>query len=257
MEGKEFWTRPKVEQLCKLWKTKASLYNPDHDYHDRWQRRRDSEEIAQHLGTTVRELLKKMKNLRTQYGRERRKTCFSLTDNCQVSSSKWYLLSMLRFLEKSDASISSVEVEQGMTEHWKGQVAQTALWNQQQQSGATFSKMTGSKMKIIAEGEDDVPNPPRSGHTKAVARKRMRSADEGRLYMGSEDALDIFGKFVASELRLMEDAQMQKVARLRIQQVLLDVQLGSVVPTPLHHEYSMNTANSNQSSHGCSHKGQD
>ncbi|KAJ8260897.1 hypothetical protein COCON_G00166200 [Conger conger] len=219
MEGKEFWTRPKVEQLCELWKTKASLYNPDHEYPDRWQKRRDSEEIAQHLGTTVRELLKKMKNLRTQYGRERRKTCFSLADNCDVSSSKWYLLSMLRFLDQSDASASSVET-----------------------TDCTFHE-------IIVEVMDDVPDPPRSGQTVAVARKRMRPANEDVSDVGSgkeRDALDIFGKFVASELRLMENVQMQRQARLRIQKVLLDVQLGSAVPTPLHHEYSMiNTPSSN------------
>ncbi|XP_061118538.1 uncharacterized protein LOC133141800 isoform X1 [Conger conger] len=250
MEGKEFWTRPKVEQLCELWKTKASLYNPDHEYPDRWQKRRDSEEIAQHLGTTVRELLKKMKNLRTQYGRERRKTCFSLADNCDVSSSKWYLLSMLRFLDQSDASASSVEAVQAKTPQWEEQVAVTALHNQEQQSGATFSGTTDCTFhEIIVEVMDDVPDPPRSGQTVAVARKRMRPANEDVSDVGSgkeRDALDIFGKFVASELRLMENVQMQRQARLRIQKVLLDVQLGSAVPTPLHHEYSLiNTPSSN------------
>ncbi|KAI1881955.1 hypothetical protein AGOR_G00245370 [Albula goreensis] len=225
MEGKEFWTRPKVEQLCKLWKTKASLYNPNNEYRGRWQKRRDSEEIAQELGTTVGELLKKMKNLRTQYGRERRKTSFSPNDNCHVSSSKWYLLSMLTFLDRSDDSIlSGAEVVDEVTE---GRL---------------------SLNQVTAVEEDEFPKQPRSSPPQAVTRKRARPADEDRSDVRNasrpprEDALDIFGKFVASELRLMENAQMQKLARLQIQQVLLDVQLGTVVSAPLHHEYSVSTS---------------
>ncbi|KAJ8394310.1 hypothetical protein AAFF_G00047170 [Aldrovandia affinis] len=260
MEGKEFWSRPKIEQLCKLWKTKASLYNPDHEYRDRWQKKRDSEELAQHLGTTVGEVLKKMKNLRTQYGRERRKKCYSLNDNCQVSSSKWYLLSMLRFLEKSEASITSgadvsLEVERGTTQEWKVQVIEMVQENQRRQCGASSYKMTDGRLnqnEVSAVEDGDVPNKARNSHVKAVTGKRMRSANEERsdvVYTrgpSQEDALDIFGKFVASELRLMENPQMQKLARLHIQQVLLDVQLGTVDRTPFHHSVNIvNTSTSN------------
>ncbi|KAJ8356989.1 hypothetical protein SKAU_G00197830 [Synaphobranchus kaupii] len=218
MEGKEFWTRPKVEQLCKLWKTKPSLHNIDNDYHDRWHKRRDSEEIAQHLGTTVEELLKKLKNLRSQYARERRKTRFSPINNCQVSSSKWYLLSVLKFLEKSDASISNIE--------------------------EVNEEVTEDRLNTGTKEEADLPIRPQNGNAGSVAtEKRMRLAYEERSDIGNakeppaEDTFDIFGKFVASELRQMETTQMQKVARLRIQQVLLDVQLDTVVQLP-HQEHS-------------------
>ncbi|KAG5847268.1 uncharacterized protein LOC118229133 isoform X1 [Anguilla anguilla] len=217
MEGKEFWTRPKVEELCKLWKTKPSLHNVDNECHDRWHKRRDTVDMAQHLGTTVEELLKKMKNLRSQYARERQKTRFSPVTNCQVSSSKWYLLSVLKFLEKSDASISTIEVNEEVTE---------------------------DRLKTDKKKEADFPNQPQNGNAGSVAtEKRMRLAYEDRLDTGNareppaEDSFDIFGKFVASELRQMETAQMQKVARLRIQQVLLDVQLDTVMQLP-HQEHS-------------------
>ncbi|KAJ8389613.1 hypothetical protein AAFF_G00118500 [Aldrovandia affinis] len=213
MEGKEFWTRPKIEQLCNLWKTKPSLYDIDHDYHDRWQKRRDSEEIAQQLGTTVEEVLKKMKNLRSQYARERRKTRFSLSENCQVSSSKWYLLSMLRFLERSDASMSNTgEVREEVTEY----------------------KFT--EAKVDRKEEVGLPNRPKNGHIgRATTEKRARLVieEEGNAQQPpAEDVFDIFGKFVASELRQMETVQMQKVARLRIQQALLEVQLDTAVQPP-------------------------
>ncbi|KAJ8270412.1 hypothetical protein GJAV_G00114250 [Gymnothorax javanicus] len=216
MEGKEFWTRPKVEQLCKLWRTKPSLHNVDYEYHDRWHKRRDTEEIAQLLGTTVEELLKKMKNLRSQYARERRKTRFSTMNNCQVSSSKWYLLSVLKFLEKSDASRSSIE--------------------------EASTEVAEQRLSTDLEEDGDLPNQAQNGKASSqscvdnvATEKRMRLACEERSDVGNsrdpltEDTFDIFGKFVASELRQMETAQMQKVARLRIQQVLLDVQLDSVV----------------------------
>ncbi|KAJ8274629.1 hypothetical protein COCON_G00092540 [Conger conger] len=222
MEGKEFWTRPKIEQLCKLWKTKPSLHNVDNEYHDRWHKRRDTEDIAQHLGTTVEELLKKMKNLRSQYARERRKTRFSPLSNSQVCSSKWYLLSVLKFLEKSDASISRIE--------------------------EVSEEVTEDRLNTDTAEEDDLPNQRENGSgvfsvsggvTGGVAaEKKMRLVYEDRSDTGNareppaEDNFDIFGKFVASELRQMETAQMQKVARLRIQQVLLDVQLDTVVQLP-------------------------
>ncbi|KAI1882884.1 hypothetical protein AGOR_G00239500 [Albula goreensis] len=206
MEGKEFWTRPKVEQLCNLWKTKHSLYNIDHEYHDRWQKRRDCIEIAQQLGTTVEELLKKMKNLRSQYARERRKTRFSAVDNCQVSSSKWYLLSVLKFLEKSEVSISVAE--------------------------DVIEEITNDRLKAGAKEEADSLNWPKNGHMGGpIAEKRARlETEEPGSPRGqtTEDAFDIFGKFVASEIRQMESTHMQKVAKLRIQQVLLDVQMDVV-----------------------------
>ncbi|XP_036409602.1 uncharacterized protein LOC118795308 isoform X1 [Megalops cyprinoides] len=220
MEGKEFWSRPKVEQLCNLWKTKPSLYNLDHACHDRWQKRRDSEEIAQHLGTTVEELLKKMKNLRSQYARERRKTRFSPSDNCHVSSSKWYLLSALKFLEKSDAPLSSTA-----------------------EVSAEVKDDRFHPGEVSTEEKANLTNELRNGHvTSAVTEKRIRLAQDERTDAvnvrepPAEDAFDIFGKFVASELRQMENAQMQKLARLRIQQVLVDVQMGTAVLAPPHNE---------------------
>ncbi|KAG9343478.1 hypothetical protein JZ751_013644 [Albula glossodonta] len=154
----------------------------------------------------VEELLKKMKNLRSQYARERRKTRFSAVDNCQVSSSKWYLLSVLKFLEKSEVSISVAE--------------------------DVSEEVTNDRLKAGAKEEADLLNWPKNGHMGgAIAEKRARlETEEPGSPRGqtTEDAFDIFGKFVASEIRQMESAHMQKVAKLRIQQVLLDVQMDVV-----------------------------
>ncbi|KAI1882704.1 hypothetical protein AGOR_G00237640 [Albula goreensis] len=117
-----------------------------------------------------------------------------------------YLLSVLKFLEKSEASISVAE--------------------------DVSEEVTNDRLKAGAKEETDSLNRPKNGHmggATAEERARLETEEPGSPRgHTTEDAFDIFGKSVASEIRQTESAHMQKVAKLRIQQVSLDVQMDVV-----------------------------
>ncbi|XP_015216541.1 uncharacterized protein [Lepisosteus oculatus] len=251
MEWKDFWTRKKLEELCDLWEAKPSLYNPKvREYHDRWCRKHDSEEIAQQLGTTGEEVLKKIKNLKTQYAREKRKASTAQNGCGEAFLSKWYLLPLLKFLDgliasNPRAAKPNLKTPENSARQTVEDVSAGELTEDENDVGAEEDSREGNPLPRLTKRAA-------GGHVAARGtNKRKRKANEAALFAraasyiqtisdnfakgrlaSQEDAFDIFGKHIASELRLMEDAQMQKTARLRIQQVLVDVQLGSAQPPP-------------------------
>ncbi|XP_066565267.1 uncharacterized protein LOC136753233 [Amia ocellicauda] len=256
MEWKDFWTRRKLEELCNMWEAKPSLYNPKvREYHDRWCRKHDSEEIAQTLGTTGHEVLKKIKNLKTQYAREQRKAASARSGSGEVSLSKWYLLPLLKFLDvlidssPKAAHLGGYEIPDHNSTHQAAdeinvEVSEDKHDVSEEDRDAKRPRLclpkrpTNSDIHVrLAHDRKRIACEKTFFVTAASYMKSLSDNIEKAKRVSQDDAFDIFGKYVASELRLMEDAQMQKMAKLRIQQVLIDVQSSSTksqLPVPVH-----------------------
>ncbi|CAH1970882.1 unnamed protein product [Acanthoscelides obtectus] len=99
--NKKTWTIEEVTNLIEVYRERPNLWNPKNvDYKNRYKKYDSLKEIAEIFGTTKDEIERKLKNINTQYQRERRNY-----KKCQKSGAgnefkaKWFGYTAMAFLQ--------------------------------------------------------------------------------------------------------------------------------------------------------------
>lgn len=220
---KKKWDEQSEELLVDLWCDQECLYNiTSKDYFNRDLKRREMEKIADALGTSADEVKKKMTNLRTQYGKLRRKGP-SGSGLISFSRREKWLEERLAFLSPfmtAKATVSNLEKKRDTdhTEELELLVAadlddakcfDVVIPQVTSQTGPTPPK---KKKESVEEKEMKIMEELLKSVTKvADNRDRLRSEDE-----------DVFGQFVAGELRKIKNEQVKNVTKMKIHTALFD-----------------------------------
>ncbi|XP_053618252.1 uncharacterized protein LOC128679819 [Plodia interpunctella] len=109
------WDDEKYLTLINLYHEKEVLWNPKHPDHKSRPKRFDSlNEIANHFKTNVSEIERKIKNLTSQYYRERKKVTDSkksgIGTDC-VYQSKWFAYKSFSFLQNKNTPTAMIDSE--------------------------------------------------------------------------------------------------------------------------------------------------
>ncbi|XP_046860894.1 uncharacterized protein LOC124454131 [Xenia sp. Carnegie-2017] len=249
------WTRDKVERLAELWEAKPVLYNTTlPDYHDRVARRNAIAEIASALEMSAMDVSCKIKNLRSQFCKEIAKgtkpKSGSATDDV-TPKSKWQYLTLLLFLKdhvECRSSRSNLDKERSSKN--SNTSNSTFLEEEQEQkddnneldqnvsitsstkrpinvsdkeSRATKAQKRDIEERGILKKAGDLLEIIASGKKSSLSSVHVSSADE------STD--DLFGRYIASEIKCIENDSAKRLAKVRIQNILFEAQSTSVCTT--------------------------
>lgn len=232
-----FWTVEKQEKLCALWRENAAIFNPRNSS-NRMSRNRTLQDFADALGCNRNEVKRRMMNMRTQYAREKKKAV-----------KVWHFYHHLRFLDSYNILPGSrhlqetflqpgseipVERNHSMSLGQIGnRVSSSSVMNARrivEQASARAAALHMAKRKrreevkepfVIREKPHDQPgcsSGPVAAKISRVSKPQAATSSE------NEDMHDVYAKYIACEIRSISDPQLQRLAKLRIQQVLYEVQ---------------------------------
>lgn len=216
--GDEFWwSMRKLEDLVELYKGSPCLYDTMlPDYNNKWKRQQALEFMAQSLGTNKIEVARKIRNLRTVYSRKKKegKSRQSGDGGGDASRQTWWLLPHLEFLDNfvgCKKTISNMKMEY--------------VDNESSQDVEQKSDQDEAELPTKTRNTTEIPNSPTStpeftfhrpqgpkqrpkvkenklGETDSqIMELAIKSMDTYFARPFKEDEFDVFGQFIANELR--------------------------------------------------------
>lgn len=238
-----FWTVEKQEKLCDLWRENAAIFNPRNSS-NRLSRNRTLQDFADTLGCNRNEVKRRMMNMRTQYAREKKKAV-----------KVWHFYHHLRFLDSYNILSGSRHIQETFLQtgsgipvernhsmslgHIGNRIGTAGSLNARrlaEQASARAAMLHVAKRKRREESKEpfvirakphDQPgcsSGPSAPKTSRITKPHAPTVSE------TEDMHDMYAKYIACEIRSIPDPQLQRLAKLRIQQVLYDVQNEPVSP---------------------------
>lgn len=93
------WTVEETKKLIRLYKSHTVLWNFKHpDFKSREHKYDVLKIIAKQMNSTIIEIRRKIKNINTQYVREKKKCDFMLKNGCSNYRSRWFGFNDMLFL---------------------------------------------------------------------------------------------------------------------------------------------------------------
>ncbi|XP_049880179.1 uncharacterized protein LOC126376673 [Pectinophora gossypiella] len=212
------WDEETTLKLINLYHIKELLWNPKHLDHKCRPKRFDAlNEMANELNTNVTEIERKIKNLTSQYYRERKKTIESKKSGTSadfVHESKWFAFKSLNFLLNKNKPTGTIDTEITATDN----NAQHA--DNDAQHGENDSPQTSN---IIPQANKRYkPNP--SNEMVSEALNLMRTVSQ-RTNQKIKDEDDLFGEYIATQLRKF-DKTTKAIIKHRINNIFFETETG-------------------------------
>ncbi|KAL4714176.1 hypothetical protein ACJJTC_008530 [Scirpophaga incertulas] len=226
-DSKMHWNTENTTKLIEsLEKECQELWNVKHPlYRDRNSRHSKHEYLANMFGTTVDEVCRKIHNLRTQFNSELRKiklrqTLSGSADGVAAGGSGWQYFDALSFLLRSPLGSDAFEPVDGvnleLAEFQANEEEEFGLVARSQMLLKNSPPKKTHKPRVAASAPPPLPPHahPMMWPEEAVPRLRPSiNADE----------CQIFGDFVASELRMLRSDESRKRLKRVIQKAILQI----------------------------------
>ncbi|XP_041100496.1 uncharacterized protein LOC121312794 isoform X1 [Polyodon spathula] len=234
MKGESLWSKQRVDELIGLYEEEEVLWNVKcKDYHNKNQRQAALDRLGVKLNVSVKEVNKKLMNLRTYYSKELakvKKLRLMAGDSREVYKLQWPFFDHMNLFLSAQvmprkATIFELAEENGDAGDDKGSKPY------REDSDLGPSSVVSSKRK--APNYLGAHKKFREGlllqeAVQAYTAAPLPTTPLPALCFDDED--DIFGKHVANELRLVSSLRAKQFAKLQSQNILFEVQFGCSQP---------------------------
>ncbi|XP_028131331.1 uncharacterized protein LOC114327031 [Diabrotica virgifera virgifera] len=221
MGDKKEWLKADVEQLIYLYQCKPELWDITSEiYKDKLKKQNAYKELAEDFNTTVEEIQRKIHNLRTQFNNEVKKLNKTKSGQSTGEVFKWPYYKSLLFLQgglicrpaKRNFAMKT-EVNEATNE-----------MNTSSDIQGTSQPEKGNRSYLTSVWQDNEINIKKARRTEIskddlLIQKGIRTLNE------EEDQYDIFGKYVASEMRSLSSEYLRKKMKRKFQQVILEINM--------------------------------
>ncbi|KAJ8924305.1 hypothetical protein NQ315_007098 [Exocentrus adspersus] len=232
-----FWTNDTVLWLIDLYRDRQLLWdNSATDYKDKTKKNEAWEGIAEEMQISRREVENKIHILRSQFLREKKRYS-SETGGARKKKSSWFAYEPMSFLLKV------VTTPAGPADATGAETAIVPIQCPQDndQTSATTTSPRFEDLIVKAEfvEEETTPTSTPLQDQRPPARKRKANEEDrleetntpsvGKRPAGSvPDEFEIYGQYVASELRAIRDEHSLLMAKSYINNVLIDARMGNL-----------------------------
>ncbi|KAG8224041.1 hypothetical protein J437_LFUL001118 [Ladona fulva] len=206
---KREWLATDVENLICAYKSRPCLWDINSlDFKDKYAKSKAINELAREFNTSTSEISRKIHNLRNQFNSEMKKTLqrFSGKGTAENNVSKWPHFQALMFLKSSVISREPREP----TKNYAGSEVISQLGEE--------IILEEPNMQNSNEFNPEEMNNIKSEEPVGKSKKRKQTT---AIY--ESDQFDIFGEFVASEIRNLSVEYLKRKMKRRIQQVILEI----------------------------------
>lgn len=247
------WTRDKTLELLREYQERRVLWDWNaRGYRDRAKRKRAIQELADILSCNTLEVEKKITNLKCQYSREVHKIQNSrdaATGPDDVYVSKWFAFKAMQFLQFGTRRYSKrkkkVEEESKLQEEYivsdidpesitfidsneETNGSGTGSFNASLSEDAEESSSSSLKAMELYNGSLQDHNSP-IGDLDESGRTKLETTSNDRKKTKEEYAK--FGESIAVQLAEIPDSYSRSVAKLRINQILFEAEIGVYAQT--------------------------
>ncbi|XP_055696531.1 uncharacterized protein LOC129797725 [Lutzomyia longipalpis] len=224
------WDKKKTMQLISKYNETPILWDTNSkDYRNRELRAKSFEELARSMKLSKQEVQRKLHNLRTQYNTELRK----IQKSGKPGEVKWEYYDAIKFINPGSTRPCFEDIKPNHNLD-----VNSSFSNLEYRDIPSVASTTGVLGReeddttrdhiLLLEGYDDQPSS-RTFRTQGISSRddhedhHHTSKHRGSLVDAPRDDLQIFGDFVASELRSLNSDEKRKKLRLAIQRAILDV----------------------------------
>ncbi|KYN42603.1 Laccase-1 [Trachymyrmex septentrionalis] len=245
------WTRDKTLELLREYQQRRVLWDWNaRGYRDRTKRKRAIQELAEILSCNTLEVEKKITNLKCQYSREIHKIQNSrdaATGPDDVYVSKWFAFKAMQFLQFGTRRYSKrkkkVEEEPKLQEEYiVSNIDPESItfmdYNEETNGSGTGSfnaslsedaeESSSSSMKAMELYNGSLPS--QNGLESEQMKLELRPPDEKEQKKTKEEFAK-FGESIAVQLAEIPDSYSRSVAKLRINQILFEAEIGIYAQT--------------------------
>ncbi|XP_018366878.1 PREDICTED: uncharacterized protein LOC108763606 [Trachymyrmex cornetzi] len=246
------WTRDKTLELLREYQQRRVLWDWNaRGYRDRAKRKRAIQELAEILSCNTLEVEKKITNLKCQYSREIHKIQNSrdaATGPDDVYVSKWFAFKAMQFLQFGTRKYSKrkkkVEEEPKLQEEYIVSNIDPESITFMDCNEETNGSGTGSFNASLSEDAEESSSssmkamelyngslPSQNGLDESEQMKlELRPPDEKKRKKTKEEFAK-FGESIAVQLAEIPDSYSRSVAKLRINQILFEAEIGIYAQT--------------------------
>ncbi|XP_031637792.1 uncharacterized protein LOC116350192 [Contarinia nasturtii] len=224
------WNREEIRKLIELYEMRVDLWNPSsQNYMNRNIKQTLLSEIANELNVSSKDVSAKWHALRTQFNREcnKERTLKSGSGADEAYISKWEYKSSLRFLNvntMSGATVSTLDLNE---------LSSTGPIEKLAEFDINAAIVLSSDSSDTNDNQYDVPscsnNKRRIEHSSKRKKSNSQSSDENVLMQKAlevmshtNDELDVFGQFIASEMRQISDLSKRNSVKREIMAILMN-----------------------------------
>ncbi|XP_077301541.1 uncharacterized protein LOC143922196 isoform X1 [Arctopsyche grandis] len=252
----DHWTNDKIIRMLKLYKEAECLWDVKNDQHKCRNSVREAwKEISLAIGSNIPEVKRKVKNLCSQFYRERRKYQQIQAGGGGRFMSKWFAYDHMMFLKDKHRGESFEEIEQQSEEGTsdyssdKIKVEITNIKSEHHESEEELANETFPQYDHQSEDSLTPSTPPLITSVPLVRQKKRTAAfrspravkmkktdeklDQAYAIMKSiynngkrRDDCDVFGEYVASRLRNLRTDKAKLVVEHKISNILLEAGMG-------------------------------
>ncbi|XP_031327793.1 uncharacterized protein LOC116159041 isoform X2 [Photinus pyralis] len=194
---KKEWLKAEIEELIIMYQGKPVLWDVKSNIYKNRVKKQDAyQEMAEEFNTTVEEIQRKIHNLRNQFNSEfkksKKKQSGQGTDELYVS--KWPYYNLLLFLQgSSECKTATGNFEKDATEN------NTPSDNQ----GIITLEQSAEENRSDAtpKSQNNEPNPRKKRKIEVCDKNKLIMQKAIHALYEEDDVYDVFGKYVASEMR--------------------------------------------------------
>ncbi|XP_075987812.1 uncharacterized protein LOC142984233 [Anticarsia gemmatalis] len=211
------WTNDVVLRLIDLYRSNECLWDTSNDsYKNKKLKNETWNEIALIMNLPRREVELKIHSLRSQFIRERKKFKNSVNADGVVRQSTWFAYEALMFLVKEDtATVESI------LRHEINQDSQSAM-DYEIENSLVVDTSVNTDIENILENTEQT-------HRHTNKRRRLQREVPRNIFKYNSDEtdeFDIYGQYIASELRNVKTEYGMLIAKMHINRIVIEARMG-------------------------------
>ncbi|XP_044760513.1 uncharacterized protein LOC123317941 [Coccinella septempunctata] len=230
------WTDEQTLNFIEMYRVRPQLWDSTHIYYKNKNRRHDSlTEIAVSFGIEKQEVEKKMKNLQSQFLRERKKELESKRTGSGAEEpyvSRWFAYQPIMFLadknkprrtvDNVDNSVHFVQNSQDEGGENGEQMQPEGLGEEQPSPSKEFQSPKAASSKSAKRKLSDIRSP--SAPIIDEALNLMRSIQNKRA--DNTDEFSLYGEQIAIKIRRLSSPRTKFIVQNEINKILFDAEMG-------------------------------
>ncbi|CAH0712831.1 unnamed protein product, partial [Brenthis ino] len=235
------WTNELTETLIDLYHKHNMLWDQnDEDYKNKIKRKEALEAISGIMGIHELELKRKIKNLTTQFFRERKKTRKECKSGGLSGNSKWFAYQRLLFLTDTNKSRSCMEKDSSETNDFNPETSTAKVVYQNRSPVPDDATTHDSIVELSLDRLDSEGCSTKSDNEKIITgskRNFLKAYNDSneREIKKSRNEFTIFGEYVANKIEALNTSYAQNVVEHLISNILFEASIGKYdYPTDAH-----------------------
>ncbi|XP_060809362.1 transcription factor Adf-1-like [Amyelois transitella] len=237
------WGNDTVLLLIELYESRDLLWDTSHrDYRNKIKKNDAWEDIAKALKLPRKEIEAKVHTLRSQFVRERKKVKSSKTTGSgreDMKSSAWFAYDAMKFLLKgatTSGSLDTLDTNSPQSQNTISSPDEDVVLQSQSTVPEFQSPHQLESQSTIDQAEQPTTPAPTPSSSRPTRKRshpnedRLEEAYEvlhaAKNRMMSRDEFDVYGQYVGTELRALNDEHSVIMAKYYINNILLDARLG-------------------------------